>query len=112
MLISYGGLLQFACAPENNSMEMYHDCQMYFFGMLCQCLMLCMQVDPQGVGLKVKDPNKYNFDPESLLLQICEVHALPLPDCMLCLHASFCCHSDSLLPSPGRLGCPKPADVE
>ena len=35
--------------------------------------MLCLQVGPQGVGLKVKDPKKYNFDPKSLLLQICEV---------------------------------------
>ena len=33
----------------------------------------CLQVGPQGVGLKVKDPKKYNFDPKSLLLQICEV---------------------------------------
>ena len=32
-----------------------------------------MQVGPQGVGLKVKEPKKYNFDPKSLLLQICEV---------------------------------------
>lgn len=33
----------------------------------------CLQVGPQGVGLKVKDPKKYHFDPKSLLLQICEV---------------------------------------
>ena len=37
---------------------------------------LCVQVGPQGVGLKVKEPKKYNFDPKSLLLQICEVPAL------------------------------------
>ncbi len=24
----------------------------------------------------MKDPKKYNFDPKSLLLQICEVHTL------------------------------------
>ncbi|DBA74342.1 hypothetical protein WJX77_011104 [Trebouxia sp. C0004] len=30
-------------------------------------------VGSQGVGLKVKDPKKYHFDPKSLLLQICEV---------------------------------------
>lgn len=48
---------------------------------MCQNLMLCMQVGPQGVGLKVKDPKKYHFDPKSLLLQICEVCALP--GCMI-----------------------------
>ena len=40
------------------------------------CLLLCWQVGPQGVGLKVKDPKKYHFDPKSLLLQICEVATL------------------------------------
>lgn len=32
-----------------------------------------LQVGAQGVGLKVKEPKKYNFDPKHLLLQICEV---------------------------------------
>ena len=34
---------------------------------------MAVQVGPQGVGLKVKEPKKYNFDPKHLLLQICEV---------------------------------------
>jgi hypothetical protein len=38
--------------------------------------MFCWQVGSQGVGLKVKDPKKYNFDPKSLLLQICEVYTM------------------------------------
>ena len=54
--------------------------------MVCRSMinkvLLCVQVGPQGVGLKVKEPKKYNFDPKSLLLQICEVHALP--DCICC----------------------------
>ena len=54
-------------------------CQ-FFARVQCEHVLMvgavALQVGPQGVGLKVKEPKKYNFDPKSLLLQICEVQSI------------------------------------
>lgn len=77
-------LIQYVCSLEAVpacTVDVHHwwqICLLVCAALPCRSVLIhnccaCLQVGPQGVGLKVKEPQKYNFDPKSLLLQICEV---------------------------------------